>query len=52
MRMRRKKHLDERLHLAGDYLVDVGETEGGYNGIPFCAAQLDLQKIFGNEHPV
>ena len=52
MRMRRKKHLDERLHLAGDYLVDVGETEGGYNGIPFCAAKLDLQKIFGNEHPV
>ena len=30
MRMRRKKHLDERLRRVADWIVDVGETEGGY----------------------
>ena len=52
MRMRRKKHLDERLRLVADYIVDVGETEGGYNGLPFRAQKLDLPKLFGNDHPV
>lgn len=52
MRMRRKKNLDERLRLVRDYIVDIGETAGGYNGIPFSAAKLDLVSLFGNENPV
>ncbi len=52
MRMRRKKNLDERLRQAAGYLVDIGETEGGYNGIPFRAQKLDLAALFGNQNPV
>lgn len=52
MRMRRKKHLEERLLLVADWIVDVGETEGGYNGLPFRAEKLDLEKLFGNDRPV
>lgn len=52
MRMRRKKHLDERLSLVADYIADIGETEGGYNGLPFRAEKLDLAALFGNHHPV
>ena len=52
MRMRRKKNLDERLRLVADYIVDIGETRGGYNGLPFEAAKLDLCALFGNENPV
>ena len=52
MRMRRKKHLEERLSRVADWIVDVGETEGGYNGLPFRAQKLDLATLFGNDHPV
>ncbi|MBQ4207614.1 MAG: tRNA (guanosine(46)-N7)-methyltransferase TrmB [Clostridia bacterium] len=52
MRMRRKKNLDERLRRVADCLVDIGETEGGYQGLPFCAEKLDLVGLFGNAHPV
>lgn len=51
MRMRRKKNLDQRLRLVSNYLIDIGETAGGYNGIPFSANRLDLAGLFGNEHP-
>ena len=52
MRMRKKKNLDERLAAVRDYLVDIGETKGGYDGLPFEANQLDLPALFGNDHPV
>ena len=52
MRMRKKKNLDERLAAVKDYLVDIGETKGGYDGLPFEANALDLQTLFGNDHPV
>lgn len=51
MRMRRKKNLDERLRQVADYLVDIGETEGGYNGLPFRASPLNLPALFGNSNP-
>ena len=35
MRMRKKKNLEERLAAVRDYLVDIGETKGGYDGLPF-----------------
>ena len=52
MRMRRKKNLDERLRQVQDRLVDIGETAGGYNGLPFQANKLDLSAVFGNDNPV
>ena len=52
MRMRKKKNLEERLAAVQDYLVDIGETKGGYDGLPFEAQALDLQELFGNNHPV
>ncbi len=52
MRMRRKKNLDERLRQVQDWLVDIGETEGGYQGLPFRAEKLDLSAVFGNDNPV
>ena len=52
MRMRRKKNLDERLRQVRDYIVDIGETTGGYEGIPFSAEKLDLRAVFGNDNPV
>ena len=52
MRMRKKKNLDERLAAVRNYLVDIGETKGGYDGLPFEANQLDLPALFGNDHPV
>ena len=52
MRMRKKKNLEERLAAVKDYLVDIGETQGGYDGLPFEANQLDLPALFGNGNPV
>ena len=52
MRMRRKKHLDERMQAVQPYFVQLGETKGGYDGIPFEAEALDLPAIFGNDRPV
>ena len=52
MRMRRKKHLEERMQAVQPWFADIGETTGGYDGIPFEAAPLDLAAIFGNDRPV
>ena len=52
MRMRRKKNLESRLAAVQSLLVDVGETKGGYDGLPFEAKPLDLPVLFGNGNPV
>ncbi len=52
MRMRRKKNLEARLAAVQPFFVDIGETTGGYDGIPFEAAPLDLAAVFQNDNPV
>lgn len=34
------------------WFVSIGETKGGYDGIPFEAKALDLKALFGNDLPV
>ena len=50
MRMRKKKHLDERLQAVQPYLVNV-DLSGGH-GEPFCGKQLELSALFPAERPL
>ncbi len=50
MRMRKKKHLDERLQAVQPYLVNV-DLSGGH-GEPLCGKPLDLSALFLADRPL
>ena len=52
MRMRRKKHLEERLEGAGDYIVFT--EAGGIYDLPEKERlrYIDEKKVFGNDNPL
>ena len=50
MRMRKKKHLDERLQAVQPYLVNV-DLSGGH-GEPLCGKPLDLSVLFLADRPL
>jgi tRNA (guanine-N7-)-methyltransferase len=52
MRLRRKKHLDERLELSKEYLIFFEEREHYGRPDPKDYPVLDFESVFGNKNPV
>ncbi|MBO5286430.1 MAG: tRNA (guanosine(46)-N7)-methyltransferase TrmB [Clostridia bacterium] len=52
MRLRRKKHLDERLELSKEYLLYFEEREHYGRPDPKDYPKLDFKTVFGNDNPV
>ena len=51
MRMRRKKHLDDRMDGCADRVINMKPADLRF-GADTTAATLDLVALFGNDHPV
>ena len=51
MRMRRKKHLDDRMDGCADRVINMKPADLRF-GADTTAATLDLAALFGNDHPV
>ena len=51
MRMRRKKHLEERLAQCGDYIIYMDREDRNYQ-IKDTENILDYETVFGNKNPV
>ena len=51
MRMRRKKHLEERLAECGEYLIFMDREDRNFS-VKDDADMLDLAALFGNDRPV
>ncbi|MBQ2780633.1 MAG: tRNA (guanosine(46)-N7)-methyltransferase TrmB [Clostridia bacterium] len=52
MRMRRKKHLDERMAACGDYLISLMNDDRRFDKVVEGEALLDLPALFGRTAPV
>lgn len=52
MRMRRKKHLDERLAACSENLISPVLRELNFKKAAVAEPQLDFKELFGNEAPV
>lgn len=52
MRMRKKKHLDERLEACKDYQIPLCKHEADFRKAADEPCYLDFNKIFGNNNPV
>lgn len=51
MRMRRKKHLDERLAACGDMIIFMDREDRNF-AVKDDKSMLDLAELFGNDNPV
>ena len=52
MRMRRKKHLDERLEACSDYITSLYSEDKNFKSFLEKNEYLDLKELFGNENPL
>ena len=52
MRMRRKKHLDERIELCKEYLIETDRTIANVNVANENKAYLDYYNLFSSNNPV
>ena len=52
MRMRRKKHLEERLRECSDYIFFMEREDRNFQTAVLKKEYIDLKKIFKNENPV
>ena len=52
MRMRRKKHLEERLEECSDYIFFMDREDKHFQTSVLKKEYIELQKIFGNSNPV
>ncbi|MBE6727142.1 MAG: tRNA (guanosine(46)-N7)-methyltransferase TrmB [Ruminococcaceae bacterium] len=52
MRMRKKKHLEERLEGVSDYLYIIESDDRNFNTAVIEKEYIDLQKWFGNNNPL
>lgn len=52
MRMRRKKHLDERLAECGDLIIFMDLEDRNYNQAEVFRNHIDLRELFSNDNPV
>lgn len=52
MRMRRKKHLEERLADCSDYIIFMDLEDRNYNQAESYRDYIDCEKLFGNDNPV
>ena len=51
MRMRKKRHLDERLINSQPYLIDIDKTLDPREVVQITA-YVDLVEVFGNDKPI
>ena len=51
MRMRRKKHLDERLAACGDMIIFMDREDRDFS-VKDTENMLDYKAIFGNDKPI
>ena len=52
MRMRKKKHLEERLENCGDYIFFMEREDKNFQTSVLKKEYIDAEKIFGNKNPV
>ena len=52
MRMRRKKHLDERLEACSDYITSLYSEDKNFKSFLEKNEFLNLKELFGNENPL
>lgn len=52
MRMRKKKHLDERLEACGDYFIKVMSDDLNFETAIETKEYFDFREMFGNDNPV
>lgn len=52
MRMRKKKHLDERLEACGDYFIKVMSDDLNFETAIETKEFFDFKEMFGNDNPV
>lgn len=52
MRMRRKKHLDERLESCSDYITSIYSEDKNFKSFFEKNEYLNLKELFGNENPL
>ena len=52
MRMRRKKHLDERLEACSDYITSLYAEDKNFKSFLEKNEYLNLKELFGNENPL
>ncbi len=52
MRMRRKKHLDERLEACSDYITSLYSEDKNFKSFIEKNEYLNLKELFGNENPL
>lgn len=52
MRMRRKKHLDERLEACSDYITSLYSEDKNFKSFLEKNEYLNLKELFGNENPL
>ena len=51
MRMRKKKHLDERLEACGDYFIKVMTDDLNFETSIETKEYFDFKELFGNDVP-
>lgn len=52
MRMRRKKHLEERLEACGDIIISMYREDRNFSTSVEKKDYIDTEKLFGNKNPV
>lgn len=52
MRMRRKKHLAERIEACNELLIDIGYSDMNLNNALTQTNEFNAQKVFNNNNPV